>query len=598
MILATLNEYYDRISDDPNSVIPTLGYSMEKISYAIVLDHNGNILAVDDVRDISGKKPIPKDLIVPQAVIRSSGIEPNFLWDKTSYVLGVSKSSKRTKKEHTAFINLHKEILKYSTDEGLLALLAFLENWEPDDFITNSLFVRYGDDLKDTNIVFRLNNEKNYLHERQAVQNLLLDLVTDNLEEKIGMCLVTGKQAPLARLHSAIKGVKGAQSSGAAIVSFNLNAFESYNKTQGENAPVSEEAAFKYTTALNYLLRKSDHNRQKIVLSDTTIVFWAQADNADEAEAAESMFASFLSPKDDDLRETERIRTALELLKQGRPLRDLDQKLNNTTRIFILGLAPNASRLSIRFWENNTLERFAIHLAQHYEDIRLEPSPWKTFPAIWQLLLATAPSRDGKSKSDDVPPHIAGEMMRAILTGGLYPQSLLGVLLMRMRADKNISGTRIALLKGVLTRFNRVRNINTNKGGTLMSLDTSNTDPGYLLGRLFASMENIQRSALGREINATIRDRYYGAASATPASIFPLLLRNTQNHLSKIRKEKPGWAYNFEKEIGGIIELLDTEFPKSLRLEAQGHFAIGYYHQNQARFASPKTINKEEGEEE
>ena len=169
---------------------------------------------------------------------------------------------------------------------------------------------------------------------------------------------------------------------------------------------------------------------------------------------------------------------------------------------------------------------------------------------------------------------------------------------MRMRADKNISGTRIALLKGVLTRFNRVRNINTNKGGTLMSLDTSNTDPGYLLGRLFSSMENIQRSALGQEINATIRDRYYGAASATPASIFPLLLRNTQNHLSKIRKEKPGWAYNFEKEIGGIIELLDTEFPKSLRLEAQGHFAIGYYHQTQARFASPKIINEEEGEEE
>jgi CRISPR-associated protein Csd1 len=214
------------------------------------------------------------------------------------------------------------------------------------------------------------------------------------------------------------------------------------------------------------------------------------------------------------------------------------------------------------------------------------------------LLLATVPHRkDTKPKSGDVPPQLAGELTRAILTGRRYPRSLLSNIIMRFRADGDISGTRVALCKGVLARDQRLGNKDITKGEPPVSLDPTNTDPGYLLGRLFSTLENVQHAALGK-LNATIRDRYYGAASATPASVFPVLLRNAQHHLSRVRKDKPGFAVNLEKEVGGIIEQLGPTFPKSLRIEAQGHFAIGYYHQTQARFArADATDTDSEGED-
>lgn len=600
MILSALNDYYDRLSNNCDPDLPPIGYSVEKISYAIVLNHGGDVVAIEDIRDTSSKKPKPKNIIVPQSVVRASNINSNFLWDKSSYVLGVSKSSKRSEQEHDAFVDLHRKRIKNTSDEGLNALLNFVERWKSFQFNTNALFSKYAEDLLDTNIIFRIDMDNKYLHEREAAQCLHQKNIIDAMEElKIGNCLVTGQRAPLARLHHSIKGVRGAQSSGAAIVSFNLDAFTSYRKRQGENAPISEAATFKYVTALNYLLRESPHNRQKITIGDTTVVFWAKSEKADEARAAENIFAAFISPEIADQREAERIRNVLELVKQGKPFDDYKQHLNSMTRIYILGLAPNASRLSIRFWETNTLNEFAKRLAQHYDDLALSPSPWKIFPSIWRLLLATAPTHDGKSKSDDIPPKLSGELTRSILTGSAYPQNLLGVLLMRLRSDKDISGIRVALIKGILNRNYRLKNLETKKGGLSMSLDTSNKDVGYLIGRLFASLENVQRSALGRDINSTIRDRYFGAASATPASIFPMLIRNAQNHLGKIRKEKPGLAVNLEKEIGEIINMLDPKFPKNLALEMQGHFAIGYYHQNSARYAGMaalEIIEEEKGD--
>jgi CRISPR-associated protein Csd1 len=601
MILSALNDYYDRLLDSPDAGISPPGYSMEKISYVIVLSRQGDVMAVDDIRDTSGKKPVPKSLVVPQPEKRTAGIKPNFLWDKTSYVLGASNSSKRSDQEHAAFKRFHFDVLKDSSDEGLKALIAFLTSWQPKQIEEGPHFARHGDDFIDSNVIFLLDGEREYLHERQAAKKVRAALIESSTENKTRMCLVTGSQAPVARLHPAIKGVNGAQSSGASIVSFNLDSFSSYGKIQGENAPVSEQVVFSYTTTLNYLLRRDPNNRQRIQIGDTTVVFWAQAKDRDEAAASEDIFAVFLNPKDDDSRETGRIRSALELIKQGKPLSDLDTKLAEGTRMFVLGLAPNASRLSVRFWETDTLGAFTKRLAQHYDDLYLEPYPWRTPPAIWRLLLATAPSRDGKAKSEDVLPQLAGELARAILTGGPYPYSLLGNIIMRMRADGDISGTRVALVKGVLTRFKRLGNRGSNKGELPVSLDTSNTDPGYLLGRLFYLLENAQREAI-KGTNAGVKEKFYGSASATPALVYPSLMRNLQNHLSKLRKsgeKEKAIAGAVERDVARIIDLLGPAFPKSLKLEAQGHFAIGYYHQSQARFAhkgNQDVMDSEEGE--
>lgn len=588
MILSALNDYYYRLMDREAEGIAPFGYSQEKISFALVLSEHGELVDVQDIRDTSGKKPRARSLTVPQPEKRTSGIKSNFLWDKSSYVLGVAtKDGDRVVAEHQAFKELHEEVLSGGAVPSLVAVRQFLRSWSPDQFTESRMF---NDDMLDANFVFRIDGAREYVHEVPAAMAIRARML-EGSAGKQGLCLVSGEEQPLARLHPVIKGVNGAQSSGASIVSFNLDAFASYRKSQGDNAPISEQVAFAYTTVLNYLLRRDEDNRQRFQIGDTTVVFWAQAKELSQAHSAEMLFGEFFQPSTaTDTSETSKLHSALDLVAKGRPLNELDPELEPDTEIFVLGLAPNASRLSIRFWERGSLQVFAERLGQHYEDLRLNPLPWKTEPAIWRLLHETVPHREGsRPKSEDIQPLLAGEIARAVLTGRRYPRSLLSNLIMRMRADGDISSLRVAMCKGVLARDRRsgVKGIDKE---VPVSLETNNTDPGYLLGRLFATLENIQQQALGRDVNATIRDRYYGAASATPASIFPVLIRNAQHHLGKLRKDKTGAAINLEKLLGEIVDLLGSSFPRSLRIEAQGRFAIGYYHQSQARFNKSGSI--------
>lgn len=597
MILSALADYYQRLLDDEDSGVAAPGYSQQNIGYVVVLAPDGDVIAVHDEHASNGKKRIAKALSVPQPEKRTVAVKSNFLWDKTSYALGVSATSKRSEQEHAAFKALHRQALAGSDDVGLQALLAFLDRWAPDSLTTHPRFAEHGDALLDANVVFRLDGELRHLHERPAARAAWERLQGHAAGGTRGICLVSGEEASLARLHPAIKGVNGAQSSGASIVSFNLDAFASYGKRQGDNAPVSEQAAFAYTTALNHLLRREPGNRQRLQIGDTTVVFWAQATDSAKADAAEDIVATFLRGDDADAADsaadgqvTRRLQSVLDQIRQGRPLREFDTALDDDARIFVLGLAPNASRLSIRFWETQSLSTFTQRLADHYRDLALVPQAWRRPPTPQYLALQTAPvyGERGRPKAEDVPPLLAGELARAILAGTRYPQGLLAALVMRFRADGQITPLRVALCKAVLARQARLGNTQgtpSTKGEPPVSLEPDNTDRGYLLGRLFSTLENVQRAALGGQINATIRDRYYGAASATPACVFPVLLRNAQNHLSKVRKEKPGLAVNLEKEIGQIVGLLGTSFPRSLLIEAQGRFAIGYYHQTQARFA-------------
>lgn len=602
MILQALNDYYHRLlAKDVGVALP--GYSQEKISYVLVLSLEGELVDVQDVRVTTGKKLQPRLISVPQPEKRTSDVKPNFLWDKTSYVLGVAaaKLSKEARasgispieirvEEHAGFTARHQKLLADSTDPGLQALLKFLARWTPDQFQQPMFNV----EMLDSNLIFRLDGQLQYLHDTPAAQTIWSQLQTD-ADSQEGMCLVTGQRRPLARLHPAIKGVNGAQSSGASIVSFNLESFTSYGKSQGSNAPVSKQAAFAYTTVLNHLLRRDENNHQRLQVGDTSVVFWAEAADSAKADAAQHLLWEMLDPPANDASETERLRQALNAVANGRPLRELTPDLEDETQLYVLGLSPNASRLSIRFWETGSLHNFARRMAEHFQDLALEPSPWKTAPAMWRLVQATAPSRDGKSKAEDILPQLAGELTRAILNGSRYPRSLLNQIIMRFRADGDISGMRVALCKAVLARDLRlgVKGINEE---IPMSLNKETSNPGYRLGRLFAVLESTQRGALGTQVNATIRDRYYGAASATPAAVFPMLLRNTQNHLAKLRKEKPGLAVTLEKEISEIIDGLPPQFPRSLRLEDQGRFAIGYYHQSLARFAHQKNEDSETNE--
>lgn len=587
MILTALNNYYDRLTEQGIEGLPPYGYSNENISYCLQIDREGNLLDVISLLDTSGKKPRPSVRLVPNPPKRSVNIAPCFLWDKASYVLGLTASDKekdqvRAMQTHQAFKEYHQQWLTDSDDAGMKALLLFLDRWSPDDKTLTEIIPP---EALDSNLVFRLESEQKFLHERSEAQKIRTRQLTAD-SDNLTPCLITGLPSVISDLHPSIKGVNGAQSSGASLVSFNRNSFESYGKKQGQNAPVSDKATFAYGTVLNYLLRRDDNNKQRLQIGDTTVVFWAESDSPAEAAKAESFLSFGLAPKaesDDDSTLTQLLLDDLIKVAKGFPVTELGQDLNPETRIYILGLAPNAARLSVRFWQVDTLAHFTRCLSDHYQDLYLEPQSWKQPPAIWQLLRETVPHRSGtKPKLDDIAPQLAGELTRAILTGKRYPRSLLTNLIMRMRADGDLSSLRIALCKAVLAREIRLNSQHHKE--IPVSLDTTNKNPGYLLGRLFSSLESAQRAALGKSVNATIKDRFYGAASATPATIFPMLLRNAQNHFSKIRKTKAGLAVSLERQIGEVIDLLSSEFPKTLGLEDQGKFAIGYYHQRSEIF--------------
>ena len=591
MILSALNDYYDRLADAGRLPVP--GYSSEKVSFGLVFSADGEPVQIVDLRDMSVGKPRPRSFQVPVDKRRTSGIHAYPLWDKTAYALGITAGEgKRLAEEHAAFRARQLALFAEADDPELIAFLRLLERWRPECVAD---IPGYTAELLDANVVFRADGKQQYLHQNPEARRLW-SAALERDESDLGQCLITGKFAPLGTDHPAIKGVRGAQSSGASLVSFNSDAYESYGHSKNRNAAISKAAIFGYSAALNYLLRGEADNRQRLQIGDTTVVFWAEARDGAKAEAAEEFFALLNQPPNDE-QEAAKLGELLSQIAQGRPLPELNPILEPNTRFFVLGLAPNAARLSVRFWYVDSLERLALHYAQHHQDMTLQPTPWKGMaPGAWRLSLETAPVHGDRPKADDVLPQLAGELMRAILTGSRYPRSLLNNIVMRFRSDGQLRGLRIALCKAVLAREARFRESTTITTEEVpVSLDRESKHPGYLLGRLFAELEGAQLGALGKNVNATIRDRYYGAASATPASVFPMLLRNVQHHLSNMRKkDKGGLAHTIESEIASIIDGLGEKFPKNLRLEDQGRFAIGYYHQSQARLAKKKRDNEDE----
>jgi len=604
-ILRALDSYYHRLDG-----VAQPGRSPEKFGWCIVLDRDGAVVDVKDLHDLSAKKPRPKTYMVPAAVKRTVGIAPNFLWDKSAYVLGrTAGEGRRTAQEHAAFVTLHLERLAGQADEGLVALRRFLGKWRPEHFEESG---KFAPEMLDANFMFQLDGERGYLHDRPAAR-ALADVQSEAAKKDEVFCLISGERGPAARLHPTIKGVEGAQSSGAALVSFNLDAFTSLGKEQGANAPTSEAAAFRYGAALNHLLTRDGPNRVRRPIGDATVVFWADASEAEAAEAADAWFGSAYGGDISDEAEARKIGEELDALAKGKALAELRADIEPGTRFHVLGLSPNAARLSVRYWLTGELDQFARRLAEHYADLRMAPAPlgWGAAPSVNRLLARTTALQE---KFDNIPPLLAGEVMRAILSGNRYPQSLLAATIIRLRAGDNAaSGWHAAVIRAVLFRDQRLARRNPDipeQGEIPMSLKKDHDNQGYQLGRLFAVYELAQRAALGR-VNATIRDKYFGAASATPASIFPLIVRGAQPHLAKVRKEKPGWGHLIERELEEITSRFEPDaggtWPRSLRLKDQGEFAVGYYHQRATKLSNDKgdqigsedvADNSEEGDEE
>lgn len=576
MILQELHHFYERKSAEPDSGMPPYGTSVENISFALVLNPAGQVVAIEDLREQEGKKMVARKLAVPAAVTRTSGIKANFLWDKSAYVFGADAqgATEQNLLRFSAFREQFSSVANRVDDAGLLAVTRFLENWDVQQTqATLEQFLPW-DELVNANFVFRLDGVPGFVHSRAAVQTAWQKQLAHTDPMPPVRCLITGEEnKPLARVHTPIKGVQGGQTSGGYIVSFNATAFVSYGQ---DKASVAEDSAFAYTTALNYLLRRN--SGQKIVISDITVAFWAA-----RSSPAEDLFAGLLAPEDtpdtndtleDDYNTAKKIHDLLQALRRGRSVVDIVPDLDESVRFFVLGLAPNAARLSIRFWQANDLGIFLKRVGLHFQQLEMvrqfdnEPE----FPPLWRLLCQTATL----GKSENVSPVLAGGMIKAVLTGNPYPHTLLASLLGRIRAEHMVTYFRAALLKAFLIR-NKLMEVP-------VSLDVSRTDRPYLLGRLFAVLEKAQEEAIPGA-NATIRDRYLGSAAATPAQVFNMLLKNSANHLGKIRKdpEKTKLAYFYDKIIEGLVNDFD-DFPRTMSAEEQGLFMIGYYHQRKDLF--------------
>lgn len=558
MIIQELCNYYDRLRDNPDINISEPGFSRERIHAEVVLDKEGKFLQFNDLRIQKGKKLVPKEMIVPQAFKRTASPVANFLWDNTAYVLGADnkENPEGAKKCFGTFCQFQHQLGNHIEDVGIKAMLSFLDKWDSQNVPNLNNWA----ELSGGNVVFRLDGDREYIHQRSALKNAWLKYKNEEASDVKSFCLVSGQTEPIARLHPSIKGIRDAQSSGAALITFNLDAFCSYNKDQNFNAPVGEQAVFAYTTALNHLL-KSD-SPQKIQISDATTIFWTERQSP-----IEGMLGQVLDPKDIEAPENANIKLFLEAVRECKKPQGIEQDI----KFYILGLSPNNARIAIRFWYVCTVGQLEERIGQHFKDLQIirsfENDP--EFPSIRRLLFETI----NKKANDKTPqPLLAGAVIRAILEGTSYPQGLQVAVINRIRADQDINYIRAGILKAILNRKNRIYK---NSMEVTMALDKENKNTAYLLGRLFAVMEKAQQGAIP-EANATIKDRFFGSASATPKAVFPQLLRLAQHHIDKAEFGKTQ-----DKQIEEIICDIKN-FPTHLSLDQQGLFAIGYYHQRQS----------------
>lgn len=585
MIIPALIDYYDLLEKDPESGIAPLGFSQQLVSFEIVLSLSGDTAEIRDARMPNDGKPRLRPLVVPgQSKPSGSGINPCLLWDNAQYMLGFKPDDpkpERTRTAFEAFRDKHLSLRDEIKDDAFASVCRFLKGWSPESVVEladkSEYLTRFG--------VFRMAGEDSYIHDRPAVIAWWRKQLEDSNDGGLSVpSLASGRKRPVARLHEPkIKNVRDAQSSGATIVSFNQDAFESYNKSQGANSPLATDEAFRYCTALNHLT--GDDNR-RVVIGDTTVVFWSESRSGFERH-----FLANLSDQasNEDTRTITEARNMLQAIGQGRPVGDIDPN----ARFFVLGLAPNAARLAIRFWITGSVRKFAERIEQHYADLEIRPMPDTPQLSIRRFVNETVHPKAGWPDEAAVSPLLAGSVLRSILTGLPYPRALLSSVVSRCHveglADKetrkdwrSAQHRRCAIIKACLvrnTRFASQSQLDRTKE-IPVSLNQDHPDTAYQLGRLFAALEHIQSDALGSGINATIKDRYFGSASATPASIFPRLLRMHQHHVNKL---EGGLKVVREKLVQEIIGKFDA-FPAHLNLDSQGLFAIGYYHQRQSFF--------------
>ena len=580
MILQALVRCYEALAERGELEKP--GWSPVKVSWGMELDADGQVKSLLPLGSMDAKsKQFSRTMTLPNKLKSTSRASSNFLWDNSEYILGLGKKENTTEKNFQACVWRHQEILKDVKHPFAQAIVKFFDGWKPENSFENPIIkTNIKELIKGGNIVFVMedsNGELQFAHDVPEIRRAWDETYISMGSEEVGRCLVTGEKTPIAILHPSISGVYGAKSFGALLVSFNMEASESYGKEQGRNAPVGKYAAFAYGAALNYMVGQADfHGR----LGDTTLVYWAEG--AEPAYGSAFMAMMGMGGEDKNEITQKELSGVLTALCQGNTVKWANVPLNPENRFYILGLAPNASRLSVRFFLQDSFDAFVKHYQKHQERLNIVRPAFdeRETLSMWALLRETV---NPNSRDKSAQPQLVGEMLRAVLTGSLYPSALYTQTEIRMRAEKEINRGKAAIIKAYLLRnvveqqkdqthvYKEVLDVELNEQSTYLP---------YRLGRLFAVLEAVQQKA-NPNINTTIKDRYFNSACATPALVFPTLLRLAQSHLSKIGG---GAEVYYDKMITELLGDVTQSYPLRLNLQDQGIFQIGYYHQKQKLF--------------
>ena len=565
MILKALYDYYNRCDN-----LPAKGMEEKEIGFLIVLSPDGHFLRFEDCRT---EKDHARVYLVKKHVGRSSAAVANYLYDNSAYVLGYSEKSNG--KEQLYFDTFKAKVESISElfpdNKDLYAIRSFYNNSRETILDMISLDVLWEDIKKNlskkySTFSFRIEGDLKIVAEKKEI--LQLEDCDDETKAD-NLCLVSGKHGPSVDTTTATM-IAGSQAT-AKLVAFQVNSgYDSYGKSKCGNAPISEEAEFAYTTALNSMLQKGSRN--KFMLGSRTFVFWASNNKEASKETEESLFEllGFSEDTNDDPNANlMKVRKVFESIYSGIMKTGLDDKF------YILGLAPNSARIAVIYWSETTLKDFAEKILCHFNDMEIHDTRKDKKPYMGIREIISSVTLGGKMS--DATPNLPEAVVKSIFQGLPYPQTLYSACIRRIRAEQKLTITRAAIIKAYLNRQS-----NNNKKIDIM-LDKDNNNQGYLCGRLFAVLDKIQEDANNI---SSIRERYMNSASATPSAVFATILNLSVHHSEKL---DGGRRIYFEKLKQEILDKVSADgFPTHLDLQDQGRFFVGYYHQRQDFFTSKK----------